>query len=364
MRSQTKICVLLGSTRVTGGIGRVSALLANGLSAAGYDVVLVEYYQSDKPEIYSIASDVERISMYSSPVSMTKALITGGIGRLRAVLRKEKPDVLIAAGALFFPISVLSVRGLCTKVICWEHSDPNGVYDHKFQAISRWIGIHWANACVVLTDDAYKTYLGKGCNHLLRRIYNPIDPDLLNKRGAYSESSHKIITVGRLEYQKNMQAAIEVASKLLPQFPDWEWHIYGEGPERANLEQLIERRGLSRQLKLMGRSSSLYEKYIDYSFLVLTSRYEGFPMVLLEGMGAGLPLISFDVPTGPNEIIESGINGFLAKALDVEEMTDMVRKLIECPEIRVSMSKANSQRASFFSFNSFLNQWMELFEEL
>lgn len=358
------IAILLGSTRATGGIGRVSAMLANGLSESGNNVSLIEYYKDSAPEIYEINDSVVIHQLYPRPVSMTKALLSNGVKALRSILLKEKTDVLIAAGALFYPLSILAAKDIKTKTVCWEHSDPNGAHDHKLQRACRVFGAKQSDACVVLTDAAVSIYRNKLKAKQIVRIYNPIDPQIIEQRVNYCSSSSRIISVGRLSYQKNIQCAIRVARIVLPKADGWTWDIYGEGDEAQELQSMIHRFGLEGKVNLRGRVGDLYNRYREYAFLVMTSRYEGFPMTLLEAMGNSLPMVAFDVPTGPREIIIDGENGLLVEQDDEMGMAMAISQLISSPETRVRMAAANLKRSESFSIDVFYNSWIKLLEEL
>ena len=122
--------------------------------------------------------------------------------------------------------------------------------------------------------------------------------------------------------------------------------------------------GLSEQMHLRGQVNNLYERYRDYSIMVMTSRYEGFPMTLLEGSGNGLPLISFDVPTGPNEIIEDGVNGFLISAFDEEKMSEKIIMVMEDDVLRKKISLNSKELCLRFREEEIVNQWRELLGEV
>lgn len=150
----------------------------------------------------------------------------------------------------------------------------------------------------------------------------------------------------------------------MPEYPLWTWDIYGEGELKDSLQKMINENGLSEKIRLMGQVSDLYDRYRDYAFMVMTSRYEGFPMSLIEGAANRLPLISFDIPTGPNEIIVDGVNGYLINADSDKDMVVKIRKLIENQEIRESMSKEVYQLTQAFAMERILKQWKILFNKL
>ena len=151
---------------------------------------------------------------------------------------------------------------------------------------------------------------------------------------------------------------------ILPEFPEWQWDIYGKGDDYEELVTMTKQSGIDSQLHFCGQVGDLYERYNQYSFMVMTSRYEGFPMTLLEGMGNGLPLISFDIPTGPNEIITDGENGFLVKENDVETLVNRMKTLIEDGCLREAMSNCSKKRCELFSIDDVLESWGQAINKL
>lgn len=360
-----RICFLLGGFYQNGGIGRVTSVLANRLSLeSDVEVFTLCYFNPHKPNIYQLETAVHEEFFLESYQSMAKLLFSGGEKKLRKYLFDNKVDVLIACGALFFPISTRACKGLKTKCICWEHSDPEGNNDHRGQNIARKYGIKRSDLNIVLTKRALRVYQEKyKANHTVQ-IYNPIDPSVFRCSKGYSIESKKIISVGRLTYQKNFEIAVKVASNVLPQHPDWEWDVFGQGEELDGLVALTKELGIDKQMHFRGQVSDLYDRYSDYAVMVMTSRYEGFPMTLLEGMGNGLPLVSFDVPTGPDEIIENGENGYLLSSSDIEGMTDRLLEVIGNQELRKKLSHGSCTKASMFTEEGIIKQWLEILMEV
>ena len=361
-----KICFLLSGFQGNGGIGRVTSILANQLSdKEDLEVHTISYYQNEEPLLYGISDRVHSHVLFTQLFSMTHAIVRKNVVvRIRQILRREKIDVLIACGALYYPISILACAGIRTKCVCWEHTNPATTDDYRFQKLCRDIAAKLSWKIVVLTKSAQQYYLEHypGCKKKLCQIYNPIDAQAARSDG-YDPASKKIISVGRLSYQKNFERLIQLASEVLPRYPDWSWDIYGDGELKDKLLEMIHQNGLEKQVHLMGQVDNLYSVYKQYAFMVMTSRYEGFPMSLIEGAANQLPLVSFDIPTGPNEIIVDGVNGFLVDHNSDRMMIDRIEQLINQAECRVEMSRNVMQLVDVFSMERILAQWMNLFKE-
>lgn len=360
------ICFFCGGFNTNGGIGRVTSILADALSRnEDFLIYLCSFYETKTEKYYSFNSTIRKDELFHTPISMTKAMLfQDAIGKLSRYLSLNKIDILVSCGALYFPICVIAAKRIGIKVFCWEHIAPTVVHDYKFQKQARMYGTRRCDCNVVLTKAALKWYETNIKNKKFVQIYNPVDPAVSAiSSKEYCYQSKKILSVGRLSYQKNFNRLIDVASHVLLQHPDWIWDIYGEGEERDNLVKRIADLGLQGRVFFKGQVDNMYELYNEYAFIVMTSRYEGFPMVLLEAASCGLPMVSFDIETGPNEIIENGSNGYLINSHSDSDMIIAIDSLIEDIELRKTMSNNCLKTAEKFSIDKILDQWIRLFQQ-
>lgn len=358
-----RICFLLGNAQGNGGIARVVSIIANSLQEYA-QVYVLSYCPPVENAGYSYNQEIVHSQLYSERMPMVKAIISQGARkRVNQYLLENEIDIIIGCGALYYPLAILASMGTRTKCYCWEHSDPAGTQDNRFQGTSRRMAVLFADKIVVLTkaaEEYYKETLRTKTKRLIQ-IYNPIGKDVAQQK-EYSVETKRILSVGRLTYQKNFQLLVQIAAQVLPDFPEWKWEICGEGEDRKGLEALIAENHLERQLLLQGQVVNMYEKYHEYAFLVMTSRYEGFPMSLIEASANSLPLLAFDVPTGPSEIIVDGKNGFLVNCHENKRMVACIRELMENQELRKSMANHSYSLSSRFGINNIMDQWRELCE--
>ena len=282
----------------------------------------------------------------------------------RKIIDENNIEVLIGCGALVGPLGVFSTILKKSKLIYWSHSSFKATTSNKFRVISEHFTAPFADIVVSLTKVDEENYKQKTLARKVTQIYNPIDKQLENINTKYNVNSKKIISVGRLTKQKNFEMLVDVAKIVLEKHKDYSWHIFGIGEDEGKIENKIKKYNLGERLILMGRSENLYDLYKDYSMMVMTSRYEGFPMTLLEGMACKLPLISFDIQTGPNEIIKEGINGFLIKPFEIEDMGKKICVLIEDKEKMEAFSIYNSNFIHEFNLRSIMAKWISLIEEV
>lgn len=338
----------------TGGISRVNWLVINALNETKYEIFVLGLFKGDSVR-YTYKDTIKTSYLFEQQVPNHKRLFKAS-KMLRKYICDHDFDIIICSGEINFPILALAVAGLDVKVICWEHSNVSVTNEHKFQSICRFSGTVVANKIIALTKKDAQLYKEKfrvkNCVH----IYNPIDSRLM-KQVHYNAESKRIISVGRLNYQKNFECAVNVAKIVLECYPDWSWDIYGSGNEKEKLQKQIDDFGLNGRIELKGQVDDLYSRYPDYALLVMTSRFEGFPMTLLESTACGLPAIAFDILTGPNEIIDDGISGYLVEFEQVDEMAEKIISLIKNKSIRKQMSQSCVDKRNNFSIEKVVEQW-------
>lgn len=354
------ICFFCG-TLSSGGIGRVVSIISSYLvEKEGVEIFILSDYDTGK-SAYKVSSKCHRYSLQKEPCSMAKAICNGHIIRkTERYLNENSIDIIIACGALYYPVATIAAKKTKCKLICWEHTDPNITTDYKFQGECRTFGALLSDANLVLTKSAKSIYDYK---YRLKRniqIYNPIDPSLLERKIQYNCTSKKIISVGRLNAQKNFDRLIDVAKVVLCRNTEWSWDVFGDGELKNHLKERVINEGLEGRLSFAGQVADIYDRYPEYGMMVMTSDYEGFPMTLLEGAACGLPLVAFDVQTGPNEIITDGENGFLCNKGDTKTMIKRIEQLISSEELRVNQSKSSCECVKEFSIDKIVQEWMDL----
>ena len=179
-------------------------------------------------------------------------------------------------------------------------------------------------------------------------------------------SRHRVIAVGRLDYQKGFDRLIE-AWRIIHQheeYKDWTLDIFGQGEWKEKLQDMIEACGLQDSVKLNAPTKQIGWEYANSSMLVMSSNYEGFPMVMIEAMACGLPAVSFDFKCGPKDIIQHGVNGLLVKNGDVQGLADAMMHLMADEQLRQSMSSESRKVVETYSEEVVMRKWLELFEGL
>ncbi len=216
---------------------------------------------------------------------------------------------------------------------------------------------------ITLTDDDTADYqkLFEGASLQIRKITNSVPP--LN--GKYSNLEEKVImAAGRLAPQKGFDLLIESFRTVVDKHPDWKLKIFGFGREKNNLQDLIHRHGLYNNVMLMGPTKNIDIELSNSSIYALSSRFEGFGMVIVEAMQCGVPVVSFDCPKGPAEIIRNNQDGLLIKDGDVDAFAEGLKVLIEDKEKRKRFAKLGLKNVKRYEIKNIGRLWEELIKEL
>jgi len=177
--------------------------------------------------------------------------------------------------------------------------------------------------------------------------------------------SKNAIAVGRLVYEKGFDQLIEAWKKVYIEHPDWKLNIFGQGNQKDNLIMQIKQNGLESVIEIHEPSKKIYDHYLKSSFFVFTSRFlDALPMVLIEAMSCGLPIVSFDAPCGPKDIIIEGKNGYLIKAGDIETLSERINQLIESEELRRKMGNTSREMSYNYHIDNIIGRWKILFEDI
>ncbi|MBW9276412.1 glycosyltransferase family 4 protein [Bacteroides fragilis] len=177
-------------------------------------------------------------------------------------------------------------------------------------------------------------------------------------------TTKQVIAAGRYASQKGFDLLIQSWALVSKQHPDWTLRIYGEGTLRGELQKEIERLKIDKTCILEPTVSDIVNKYYESSIFVLSSRFEGFGMVITEAMSCGVPPVAFACPCGPKDIIENGKNGILVQPENIDEMALQITKLIENEKARKEMGQQANIRSHRFQMETIVEEWKELFKTL
>lgn len=344
------ICFLEGDMSRKGGTERMTALLANALSET-HRVFVVSLKFDEGQIFFSLSDSVCHIVL--SP-SAGKLGILSQIRQIHHLIQEKQIDCVINVDTGMSIYGIPAARGTKAKVITWEHANYYNNWGSRIFPYIRRFAARRSDAMVVLTEQDKQNYETRIPSKVpIYTIANPVQTHDIH----YDSSSRTILSAGALLPIKCYDRAIDVAKRILPSRPDWKWVICGEGPERESLERMIGEAGLEKQVFLPGTIRDMESQYRSAAMVVLTSQMEGLPMVLLEAKSFGLPLVSFDIMTGPRDIIEDGVNGYLIQPYDMDKMAEKIIALIDSLALRQLFSVHSQDDMERFSWQNIRAAW-------
>lgn len=375
-----KLIYCTHSTYNPGGMERVLLNKVTYFShLPGWEVAVVTTDQHQRPPFYPFP---EKVCMTDLDINYSEdnekgawKKITGYLRKrkehkrkLTALLLKEKPDIVVSlypSESSFIP----DIKDGSRKVLELHYCKFFRLqYGRK--GLLGWIDklrtrqdeqiVRRFDKFVVLTNED-RGYWGDLPN------IEVIPNAAMHVSDAYSDVMNKrVIAVGRLDYQKGFDRLIQ-AWELVQhtgKFTNWKLDIYGQGEWREMLQQMIDKAELQNTVCLNWPTKQIGEEYVKSDMLVMSSNYEGFPMVMIEAMACGLPVVSFDYKCGPKDIIQSGINGLLVPNGDIQALADAMMKVMEDEAYRKMLSLNARKVVDTYSEQAVMAQWIRLFTSI
>ncbi|MEZ0600935.1 glycosyltransferase family 4 protein [Paraburkholderia sp. IW21] len=325
-----------------GGAERTTANLANEWVAQGAEVSVVTMESIDL-DFYPLDSAVRRIALNVAGTAVgALPAIAANIARVRAlrrVLRELKPDVVLGIMTTASILAILAARGLPCKVVATEHTHPPLLpLNRAWERMRRWL-FRSADLVVALTYES-KHWLEEHCDCTAVMVIPPpftlplprleplVMPDTVIRRDR-----RLLLAVGRLSYAKGFDYLIDAFSQIVSSVPEWDLAIVGEGIEHGALEKQVAENGLEDRVFLPGRAGNVSDWYERADLYVLSSRFEGFSMTLVEAMACGVAAVSYDCDCGPRDIIRHGENGLLVKNVGDTQMLGAALKSLMLSDV-------------------------------
>ncbi len=281
----------------------------------------------------------------------------------RKEVTRFDPDVIISFTTSVNLFVLDAMRCSKYKIILSERNDPYNDPSNFRLRKKRDTVYHKAAGIVFQTDDA-KAYFDDTIQARSVVILNPVEvpQDLIKE---ISEREAKIVTVGRLESQKNQALLIKVFSKIHKRLPEYRLEIYGDGALKAELESLIKEEKLEDAVLLMGYTTNVLEAISTAKLFVLPSNYEGMSNALLEAMALGLPVVSTDHPIGgARMVIKNGINGILTPVGDSDAMEHAVNAILQNEQLSITLSQNSVKICERMNVEEITAEWMHFIHKI
>lgn len=358
-----KICFFSGDITRCGGTERVSTIIANRFaSIEKYEILILSIVEQNSTTYFTISSKIRRYSLKKNREWMQPGpKYLSLIPMLRHFLVQMCIDVIIDIDIVLDILTIPASLGMTVKVISWEHFHYYFEQQFLYRRIIACFSSLFSDYIITLTQkdkENYEKELHR--NRKIEFIYNPIT--LPKNPLCFSDNKiipreHILITVGSLNKRKGTDLIAKVIPRILHKYRDWKWFFLGDGEYRKRLEVTVRQYRLEKQVVLTGNVLNVEIYLKRASIFVLSSRMEGLPMCLLEAKAARLPCVSFDIQTGPSEIIQDDVNGFLIKPFDLDMMVKKIELLIKNEELRNRFSQNAVTGMEKFQIDSILQKW-------
>ena len=345
----------------------------------GWEILIVTTDQHNRPPFYPFPNQVRMVDLginYSEDNTLgTIAKVRGYLRRrkrhkkaLTELLIRERADIVVSlypSESSFLPAIKDGSKKVLELHFCkffrlqYGRTGLMGLLDRYRTRLDERI-VRRFDRFVVLTQED-KGYWGNLPN--LEVIPNAA---LFIAPRLSTQTEKRVIAVGRLDYQKGFDRLIR-AWDIVQQNPScqaWRLDIFGQGEWQEMLEEMIRERGLASSTRINDPSKRIGEEYASSSLLVMSSHYEGFPMVMIEAMACGLPVVAFDFKCGPRDIIEEGKNGCIVSEGDIPALARAITRLIEQDALRKAMAEEARKVTERYAEERIMQQWTELFNSL
>lgn len=368
-----RIAFFSGDITGNGGTERAATLIANELETQGrYEIFFVSLSQKRETTTFPLSDQIPRSVLAGQKIPPGAGYLPL-IPRLKAYVEKNRIDLIIDIDSVLDVLS-LPVKWMTgVRVISWEHFYYYDTRDTWYRRPIRRLTTRFADAIVTLTEQDRGYYLENGAEpRKVCAIHNPIyDPAPDDARRVGVSDRKEIFSAGALSRIKGFWQVPLIAKCLKQRYPElrFTWRIAGEGVMRQEIERQIAACGVQEEVKLLGQVEDMRSLYVKAHLYVMTSEREGLPMVLLEAKQYGLPIVSYDIRTGPSEVIEDGVNGCLIPVggnvqSDVKAMAEAIGRLLTDEQLYCSFAQHTKDHIEDFWIEQIVGQWEELLERM
>jgi glycosyltransferase involved in cell wall biosynthesis len=278
----------------------------------------------------------------------------------RKIIRQNFPDIILSFMDRTNCLVLLSTIGINVPVIVSERVDPRMI---KPGLLYEWLRNRlYPRAKALVTLGSEQANWFKPIARQTVTIPNPVFP--CETSGQFINKKKIALAVGRLVKQKGFDLLIKGFFRIAKAYPDWRLIILGEGPERKNLENLVNQYGIGEQVKLPGVTLNIQEFYGKAAFLVLSSRFEGFPNVVTESLACGCPVVVTDCVDSIKDIVTHEHNGLIVPPEDKNALEMAMAKMMRDNELRSLLAKNARKSVAKFHISRITKMWEDLFNEV
>nr|WP_315592637.1 glycosyltransferase [uncultured Cupriavidus sp.] len=356
MTAAVSVCFLTGTLNAFAGAERMTAVIANRLTALGFRVHVLSLW--DRRSCFPLDERVAHHSLFESRPSFEHKYLATTLG-IRKYLREHRIDVLVEVDTMLSLFTVPAALGLPTRRIAWEHCHFDEDLGKKARRVARRLAALTNSAIVVLTErDRQRWQQALSPRIPIHVIPNPLP--FPYPAQAVSGDAKSVLAVGRLTAVKGFDVLLDAWAIVQAHAPEWTLKIVGEGEERERLEAQAERLGIASSVSMPGTSANIESSYQSASILCMTSRYEGFGMVLIEAMAHGLAVVSTNCEAGPRELLADQNAIPTVPVDDVQSTAAALQKIMEDETSRMANALGGRQLAGKYTGAAVDELWQGL----
>lgn len=341
-----------------GGAERVLVTIAKKIAEQGNSVKI--FSLEKRPQFYDVDTNV---TLFKIDNNNRFGASLRDLFSIRKVIKKHKADVNISFLSRCNILVLIACLFTKNKVIVCDRNNPKKEHS-SFSFFITNLLYKRANVINVQTEQA-KTFYSKKIQKKISVIENPLDTEHL--QGQISECPERkkiILSMGRLENQKDFKTLISAFAKIAKDFPDWVLNIFGKGENKQKILDFIKEKGLQEQIFLNDRTKKPFYEMSRSNIFVLSSFYEGFPNVLCEAMYAGCLCISSNCDCGPRELIKHGENGWLFPVQNVDSLANVLKNTIMNNNELEQVRHAAQNTVKRLYVDSIVTQWINMIRKL
>lgn len=342
-----------------GGAEKVLVTLAEEFAKKNNETSI--YSLECRPQFYSVSSNVtvEKISSDGRPKGIVKEFCS-----IRKRLIKRNADVAVSFLSRCNLLVLASSLFRKQKIIVCDRNNP--MKEHSIRVFHLSCQLYRLASAIIVQTQQIKEFYPSYLQDKIFVLENPLDVEKLmgECNGEEIIPQNTIISIGRLEPQKDFVTLIKAFSQIADKFDDWQLRIFGKGEQRDELQKLIDDFKLSDRVHLCGRTETPFLELCKSKVFVLSSNYEGFPNALCEGMLAGLSCVSSDCVSGPKELINDGENGFLFPVGDADILAEKLELLLSSQELRNNLGANAKNSVKRLELSTICDKWYEILKKV
>lgn len=377
-----KVIFLFRSLAIMGGVEKVIIEKMNVFAEhLNYNVTIITYEQGNHKIPFTLSPKVNYIDLNCVFYKLYQNNIlkrTFKFLYLKSKFRKKinriindvKPDILMCTTYSLLDVSTVIKNKTVPIKIIESHSEKDAILKRKdnnllystYALFSNYLlieKIKKSSIFITLTHEDFSKW-----SEIQNKIVIPNMLYSIPNKVKTESSFKKVLSLGRLEEQKGYDMLIKAWIPISKKHPDWRLEIFGSGSKKDYLNNLIDELDLNKYIKIKDPINNVYNELQNSDLYVLSSRWEGFGMVLIEAMISGVPPVSFACPCGPKDIIKDGEDGLLVENGNIEQLTEKICYLIENEDVRKEMGKKARINVERFKVENIAKQWDDLFKDL